>query len=459
MKEIKSILNSQKSFFNSQQTKDLNFRLSVLKQLKNEIINSEFKVYEALKKDFNKSHFETFISEYGLVISSLNLVIKRLKKWAKPKRVKSSILTFPSKDYILKEPFGTVLVIGPWNYPFLLSLEPVIMAIAAGNTVVLKPSELTKHTSALVSKIIQSTCNMSLAFSIEGGIDISTKLLNEKWDYIFFTGSTKVGKIVAKAAAKHLTPITLELGGKSPCIIDGSVNLKLVAKRLVWGKFLNGGQTCIAPDYVVVKSNFKDKLVKAIKEEIKKAYGENPKKSNDFPRIINSKNHERISKLIKKETIIFGGEIDKEENYISPTLIDNPESNSSIMTEEIFGPVLPILSYNSEKDIEQIILNLEKPLAFYIFSKENGFIRKMITKFSFGGGVINDTLVHFGNKNLPFGGIGSSGMGRYHGKFGFDTFSHNKAILKRGTWIDPPFRYAPYKKKLGFLKRVFKYFG
>jgi len=459
LKNIPKILEEHRSFFSSQKTKDISFRLSLLKALKEEIISKEDKIYKALNEDFKKSKFESFISEFGLVISELNLAIKNLKTWSTPKRVKSSILTFPSKDYIYKEPYGTVLIIAPWNYPFLLAIEPLIMAIAAGNTVVLKPSELTKNTSKLLTEIIKNVFPESVAISVEGGVTISTELLAQKWDYIFFTGSTKVGKIVAEAAAKHLTPITLELGGKSPCVIDDTIDLKLVARRLVWGKFFNGGQTCIAPDYIIVQSHIKNKLIAILKEEIIRRYGKNPKESSDFPRIINTKNFERLKGLLENTNIIFGGDSDKKTNYLSPTLVDNPKLNTAIMQSEIFGPILPILTYETEEDLDHIILNGEKPLALYLFSKNKSFINKLIKTYSFGGGVINDLLVHFGNQRLPFGGVGASGMGKYHGKYGFDNFSHEKSIMKRGTWIDPSFRYPPYEGKLKLLKKVFKYLG
>ncbi|GGD06414.1 aldehyde dehydrogenase [Hyunsoonleella pacifica] len=459
MKSIPKLVASHNALFLSQATKDIPYRLSLLKTLKQEIIKKEQDIFDALYKDFRKSEFETYISEFGLVISELNLAIKKLKSWSKPKRVRSSILTFPSKDYIYKEPYGAVLVIAPWNYPFLLAMEPLIMAIAAGNTVVLKPSELTENTSQVLTEIIKNVFPEDMCTSIEGGIPVATELLAQKWDYIFFTGSTKVGKIVAEAAAKHLTPVTLELGGKTPCIIDETIDVKLIARRLVWGKLLNGGQTCIAPDFVIVKSHIKAIFIEAIEKEITRRYGKTPFQSDDFPRIINSKNLKRLVSLIENENIIFGGKFDEKTNYLAPTLIDNPQLDSKIMTEEIFGPILPILVYDSEKDIAKIMSSIERPLAFYIFSKNNSFSEKLIRTYSFGGGVINDTLVHFGNPKLPFGGIGASGMGNYHGKNGFDTFSHEKSIMKRGTWLDLPLRYAPYKGKTNLLKKVFKYFS
>ncbi|WP_295983344.1 aldehyde dehydrogenase [uncultured Algibacter sp.] len=459
MNTIPDIISSQREFFKSQKTKDLDYRLSLLRALKVEILANEQAVIGALNKDFKKSEFEGYLSEFGIVISELNFAIKNLKRWAKPKRIKSSLLTFPSKDYLYPEPFGTALIIAPWNYPFLLAMEPLIMAIAAGNTVVIKPSELTENTSKLITRIIKNVFPKTIATSIQGGVEISTELLAQKWDYIFFTGSTHVGKIVAQAAAKHLTPVVLELGGKSPCIIDDSVNLKLVARRLVWGKLLNGGQTCIAPDYVIAKSNIKEDLIAVLKTEINKQYGENPENSLDFPRIVNKNNTKRLETLLQDSNIVFGGKINVNECYISPTLVDQPSLNSQLMQEEIFGPILPILTYNTEEDIEHIIWNLEKPLSLYVFSNKTSFIKSTIEKYSFGGGVINDLLIHFGNHRLPFGGVGASGMGKYHGKHGFNTFSNTKPIVKRGNWFDPSFRYAPYKGKMSLLKLVFKYFG
>ncbi|WP_394345337.1 aldehyde dehydrogenase [Algibacter lectus] len=452
------IIVKQKEYFKSGKTKSVAFRISILKALKEELEANEQAVFNALKLDFKKSEFETYLSEYSMVMSQLNLVIKNLKKWAKPQRVSSSLLLFPAHSFIYKEPYGSVLIISPWNYPFILALEPLILAIAAGNTVVLKPSELTENTSRLISNLVKNVFPEGLATSIVGGVDVATALLNQRWDYIFFTGSVSVGKIIAQAAAKHLTPVTLELGGKSPCIIDDTVDLKLTAKRVVWGKFLNAGQTCIAPDYILVKKQIKADFTKALIEEIKQAYGNDIKASEDFPRIINEKNTQRLANMLNQETISFGGEIDKTTCYIAPTLLDNPDLDSPVMQEEIFGPILPILTFETEQDIESVISQYEKPLAFYVFSNNKAFSKGLIERFSFGGGVINDTLMHFGNDKLPFGGVGFSGMGNYHGKFGFDTFSHHKAIVNRKNWIDPPVRYAPYQGKLKWLKLFFKYF-
>jgi len=457
--DIPSILQQQRDFFKSQQTKDVAYRIQKLKMLKQVIISREQDIYDALKKDFNKSTFEAFISEYGIVISELNLVLKNLKSWSKPKRVKPSMLTFPATDFIYKEPYGAVLVIAPWNYPFLLAIEPLIMAISAGNTVVVKPSELTEHTSKLVTEIIESVFNQDYVASIEGGIPIATELLEQRWDYIFFTGSVPVGKIVAKAAAIHLTPMTLELGGKSPCIVDNTIDLKLAAKRIVWGKLFNGGQTCISPDYIIAHTSIKEKLIDALKSEITKAYGENIKLSADYPRIINEKNTKRLAEMLDDVDVVFGGENDISQCYLAPTIVDNPSLESKLMQDEIFGPILPILPFADDTEIDNIISKYEKPLSLYVFSKNKSFINKILSRYSFGGGAVNDPLIHFGNHRLPFGGVGASGIGAYHGKHGFDTFSHHKSVSKRGTWLDPPIRYAPYNGKLNLLKKMFKWFS
>jgi len=456
---IPAILQQQRNFFKSQQTKDVVFRIEKLKELKQTIVSREQDVYDALKKDFNKSTFESFMSEYGLLISELDLVLKNLNSWSKPKRVKPSMLTFPATDYIYKEPYGIVLVIAPWNYPFLLSIEPLIMAIAAGNTVVVKPSELTTHTSKLVTEIIESVFKEGHVASIEGGIPVASELLEQRWDYIFFTGSVPVGKIVAKAAAKYLTPTTLELGGKSPCIVDQTIDLKLASKRIVWGKFFNGGQTCISPDYIIAHTSIKENLIDCLKTEITRAYGENVKLSKDYPRIVNEKNTKRLVEMLNDVNVVFGGKYDIPECYIDPTIIDSPSLESLLMQDEIFGPILPVLSYSDENEIDNLINNYEKPLSLYVFSKDKVFTNKILTRYSFGGGAVNDPLIHFGNHRLPFGGVGASGIGAYHGKHGYDTFSHHKSISKRGTWFDPPVRYAPYKNKLSLLKKMFKWFS
>ena len=433
---------------------DIGYRKETLKKLLYNIQKSEDLIVKALYDDFKKPEFEAVLTETNYVISELKDTIKNIHKWANRKRVFPSLLNFPSTDYIYKEPYGNVLVIAPWNYPFQLALCPLVSAVAAGNRVVLKPSELTPHTSAIIAKIIEKTFHVNHVEVFEGGVEVSNKLLAQRWDYIFFTGSVAVGKVVAKAAAENLTPITLELGGKNPCIIDETANLKLAAKRIVWGKFINAGQTCIAPDYILIQKNMKVNFISFLIEEIIKAYGKKMDKSPDFARIINTKNWLRLANMIEPEKVVFGGETDANQLYISPTLIEEPALDSPVMKEEIFGPILPILIYETEADIENVVSRYEKPLSFYVFSENKSFAKKLIKTYAFGGGCINDTVVHFSNKRLPFGGVGHSGMGAYHGQLSFDIFSHHKAVVKKANWLDLPMRYAPYKDKLASIKRI-----
>lgn len=452
------IVLAQKKFFGTGRTKNVNYRKTVLKKLLKEVRKRENDICDALYADFKKPKFETVMTETGIVISELQLTIRKLKSWAKPKRVFPSLLNFPSKDRVHSEPYGTTLIISPWNYPYQLALAPLIGAIAAGNTVVIKPSELTPNTSAIVAEIISEVFEKDHVTVVQGGVPVSQKLLAERWDYIFFTGSVQVGKIIAQAAAPSLTPVTLELGGKNPCIVDIHTDFQLAAKRIVWGKFLNAGQTCIAPDYLIVHAQAKFDFVKVLIEEMKAAFGEDPKESPDFARIVSEKNFNRLASMIKEDEILFGGTTDKDDLYIAPTLLDEPALDSEAMKDEIFGPILPIQVYSSLEDISNMIANYEKPLALYVFSKDAKFANRMITHHSFGGGAINDTIMHFGNHRLPFGGVGESGMGAYHGKHSFDTFSHKKSVIKKANWLDVPVRYAPYKGKIKLLKFFLKYF-
>ena len=433
------------------------YRKKVLIQLLHCIEKNQNEITDALYKDFKKSPFETFLTETSYVISDLKYTIKNITAWAKPKKVTPTLLNFPSSDYIYSEPYGKVLVIAPWNYPFQLALCPLIAAFSAGNQVVVKPSELTPNTSKLIAKIISEVFEKRHVEIVEGGVAVSQKLLAQKWDYIFFTGSVSVGKIVAKAAAEFMTPVTLELGGKNPCIVDETANLKLAAKRIVWGKFLNAGQTCIAPDYLLVHHQIKDSFITFLKAEIIAFYGENPETSNDYPRIINQKNWQRLCDLLKGNTILLGGKTTENDFYIAPTLIDEPALDSQIMLDEIFGPLLPILSYKSKNDLHAIISKYDKPLSLYVFSNNKQFSEECIQNYSFGGGCVNDTLIHFLNNRLPFGGVGNSGIGAYHGKLNFDTFSHKKAIIKKANWLDIPLRYPPYKDKLKFIEKFFRW--
>jgi len=436
----------------------IEFRKKKLIKLLNQINFYESEISDALYKDFKKPSFEAFITEINVVKDDLKFTIKNIDSWAKPKRVLPSLLSFPSSDYIYSEPYGQVLIISPWNYPFQLALSPVIAAFAAGNQVTLKPSELTPNTSALLSKIIRETFEIHEIVAVLGDAELAKSLLEKKWDYIFFTGSVDVGKKVYAAAAKNLTPVTLELGGKNPCIVDDTGDIELKAKRIVWGKFINAGQTCIAPDFILVKSNVKEEFTKHLIAEIKKAYSENPQLSPDYCRIINKKNWLRLTALLENQKIIYGGTSDEDDCYLAPTIVDQPDLQSSVMKDEIFGPILPLVTYETFDDLNKIILPLPKPLSLYVFTEDTDFSEKCIQQFSYGGGCINDTIIHFVNNRLPFGGVGNSGIGAYRGKRSFLTFSHQKSVVKRKNWLDITFRYAPYGNKLLKLKKILKWF-
>lgn len=436
---------------------DIQFRKEILKKLLYVIQKNEETIIQALYDDFKKPPFESVLTEINYVITDLNDTIKNVKNWARPKKVWPSLLNFPSRDYIYSEPYGKVLIIAPWNYPFQLALCPLVAAVAAGNAVTLKPSELTPNTSKIIARIISETFHPNHVEVVEGGVTVSQRLLAQRWDYIFFTGSVPVGKIIARAAAENLTPVTLELGGKSPCIVDETANLKLAAKRIVWGKFINAGQTCVAPDYLLVQTRMKRQLIAFLQEEITNAYGGNPEISPDFARIVNPENWQRLSDLLSGNSIIFGGQTNADSCYMAPTLVDEPRLESKLMQDEIFGPILPILSYDTNADIKKILLRYEKPLSLYVFTENKRFAKTIIQEFSFGGGCINDTIIHLANPRLPFGGVGHSGMGAYHGKLSFDAFSHQKAIVKKANWLDLPMRYAPYNNKLKTIRKLLKW--
>ena len=388
--------------------------------------------------------------------AELKIAINNIEKWAKRKSVRSSLLNFPSSDYIIAQPFGNTLHMSPWNYPFQLSIAPLIGAIAAGNTVVLKPSEYSKNTSIILEKIVSNVFEDELVKVLLGGPELAKELLNHQWDYIFFTGSVNVGKIVAKKAAVNLTPTTLELGGKNPCIVDETASIKVTAKRIVWGKFINCGQTCIAPDFLIVNKRIKQKLTLEIINQIKILYGKNPQKSDSYGRIISNKHIKFLSSLLKDQKIIYGGKVDEKLKYFEPTLVEISSFKSDIMEQEIFGPILPIYGYDNFDEIDQIIYKYKNPLALYIFTKNRSFGEKFLRKYSFGGGAINDTVVHIINDRLPFGGIGNSGMGKYHGESTFKTFSHFKPYISKPLWIDIPLRYPPFKNKIKLLKKALK---
>ena len=448
------ILRKQREFYLTQQTKDLSFRKNALKRLQKEIVAREDAICDAIYADFKKPKFETLAAETQFVLAELKLVLKSLNLWARPERKSATVMNWPSSDWIYKEPYGVVLIIAPWNYPFQLAIAPLIGAIAAGNTAVIKPSEATPNTSRVISEIIAAVFPKEYVVVVEGGVDISEQLLAQKWDYIFFTGSTRVGQIVYESAAKNLTPVTLELGGKNPCIVDDTASIALAAKRIVWGKFLNAGQTCIASDYILVHKKVKDKLIDALKQKIIKAYGEDMEASPDFSRTVNNEHYSRLKSMLEGEEIIFGGESNDEDDYLSPTLVNEPKLDSKLMAGEIFGPILPIIAYETEDDIRRHIMLYGKPLATYVFSNNRKFQKKIINTYSFGGGAINDTVIQITNKKLPFGGVGASGIGAYHGRTSFDIFSHRKAIINKANWLDVPFRYPPYNLPTKLVKMI-----
>ncbi|MEY8021725.1 aldehyde dehydrogenase [Muriicola sp. SD30] len=451
---ISQQVEAQHRYFNTGQTRDVRFRKGLLKKLQAEIVRQEDAICEALYADFKKPKFETLIAETQFVLAELRMIIKHLELWVKPERVPSSILNFPSSDWIYNEPYGNVLIISPWNYPFQLTLLPLISAVAAGNTAVLKPSELTPKTSSVIQKLVSAVFEPEHVLVCQGDAEVAKSLLKEKWDYIFFTGSTRVGKIVYESAASQLTPVTLELGGKSPCVVDETAVPAQAARRIVWGKFLNAGQTCIAPDYILVHTQMKEQLLEELIKSIKSFFGENPEESKDLARIISPAHFERLKGLLSNEKILFGGAHNCADRFISPTLVDEPSKGSKIMQEEIFGPILPIISYQNESELEAWIHAGGKPLAAYLFSRRKSFQKKFVREFSFGGGTINDTLLQISNKNLPFGGVGKSGLGSYHGKRSFNTFSHQKAVVKRGTWLDFRFKYPPYNIPMNLIKKM-----
>lgn len=450
--DIQKIITNQREFYYSGQTLPYKARIEKLKLLKREIENQEQNILEALNQDFNKSFYEGYMTEVAMVYLDLKAHLKNLKKWMKPQTVWPSLLNFPSSECIQKQPFGSTLIISPWNYPFLLCIQPLISAIAAGNIVLLKPSELTPNTSQVIENILKNVFPEQWVSVIQGGVETTTEILKCRFDFIFFTGSPTVGKIIHQAAAQYLTPTVLELGGKSPCIITPSANLEVAANRIVFGKFVNAGQTCVAPDFIWIHESVKDKFLKILADRIVACYGTDIEKSDDFPRIINLKNFNRLKSLLNSGSVYFGGKTNEASLYIEPTILNDVSFKDVVMQDEIFGPILPVLTYNSLTEIVKYNHENEKPLAFYIFSSNKTEINSVLSQIQFGGGCVNDVLTHLVNKNLPLGGFGNSGMGNYHGKHGFDTFTHQRGFVNRGTWLDIPVKYAPYQSKMQILK-------
>lgn len=447
-----------KAFFNTQQTKDISFRKEQLKKLSKAIKSYESDILEALYTDLGKNKVEAYATEIGITLKSIKNARKELKNWTKTKNVDTPLYLFPTKSYIKKEPYGTVLIIAPFNYPFQLVFEPLIGAIAAGNTAIIKPSELTPNVARVIKRLINETFDANYIEVIEGGIEETQTLIHLPFDYVFFTGSENVGKIVYQAASENLVPVTLEMSGKSPVIVDETANIKVASERICFGKFTNAGQTCVAPDYILVHESVKDDLITALSKTLREFYGQNIQQSPDYGRIVNLKHYHRLMSLLNSAqmNIVFGGHSDEDERYIEPTLLDHVTNDSAIMQEEIFGPILPILTYQSLDEAIAFIHQRPKPLSLYLFSEDENATQRVINELSFGGGAINDTLMHLANPKLPFGGVGASGMGRYHGKYSFDTFTHEKSYIFKSTRLESGVHLPPYKGKFKYIKAFFK---
>ncbi len=456
MTDISELFRGQREFFLSGRTRDISFRVKQLRLLQHAIIQNEEKILAALHQDLKKTRYEGYLTEVGLARDEVRHMIRNTRRWARPRRVRTPIYHFPVKSYIYPEPYGTALIISPWNYPFQLAVNPLINAMAAGNCAVIKPSEFSPATSDIIAWLCEQYFDPNYIATVTGDAGVSKALLEQPFDYIFFTGSPGVGRIVMEAAAKHLTPVTLELGGKSPCIIDADADIDLSAKRVASGKFINAGQTCIAPDYVYVHETVREEFLGALEKHIGSFFGADIKKSTDYPRIVNQRHFDRLSALIDREKLWRGGETDADQLYIEPTVLDGIDWSHPVMEEEIFGPVLPVMTFNAMKDVMAEVNRRPKPLSLYLFTRNDRTAETVLNRVPFGGGCINDTLIHFANPKLPFGGVGNSGMGSYHGKFGFDAFSHQKSIMKNSFLIDNPFRYPPFSNSLKLLKTVFK---
>ena len=436
METLREKINKQREYFSTGETKDINFRIEKLKKLRDVLKSEEEKIFEALKKDLMKSSFESYVTEVAMVYDEINMHIKNIKKWSKKRRVKTPLVQFPAKSFIQLEPYGVVLIIGPFNYPFMLTMDPLIGAIAAGNTAVIKPSESAPETSKILKEILEKVFDEKYVLHVnpERGKEVVEELLKEKFDYIFFTGSATVGKIVMKAASQYLTPVTLELGGKSPCIIDKDCKLELAARRIVWGKLLNSGQTCVAPDYLYVHKDI----------------------AEDYSKMVNEREFNRVLSYIDKEKLVFGGNYNRKTFQIEPTILKNVTWNDPVMEREIFGPIFPILPFENLDEVIRLVNSKDKPLAIYYFSEDKNKIEKVLNSTSSGGVTINDTLVHVSSSYLPFGGVGNSGMGEYHGKYSFDLFSNKKGVMNRKTFLDLKIRYAPFQNKLTIVKKIMK---
>lgn len=447
---------AQKAFFSKGKTLSEGFRRKQLKKLKDSVLRHEEDIYEAVKTDLNKSKFECYETEIGMVLEEISYMLKNLHRFMKPQRVKTPLAHFPSSGKIYREPYGQVLIMAPWNYPFQLSMLPLAGAIASGNCAVIKPSDYASATAAVIKTVIEEIFPEEYVYTVQGGREVNQELLDMPFDYIFFTGGVETGRYVMEKAAKHLTPITLELGGKSPCIVDETADISISARRIAWGKFLNAGQTCVAPDYLLIHESVKDDLIEKLKKSIEAFYGKTPHKNEVYPKIINEKHFDRLKRLMKSEDIIWGGEINSETMQIAPTLID-AVWDSEIMADEIFGPLLPVITFRNITEAAEEIRKRPKPLALYIFTSSKERQAYVVKNISYGGGCINDTVVHLASCSMPFGGVGASGMGNYHGNESFITFSHSKSVLEKKRWPDLPVRYPPNTERdMKLLKKLMK---
>ncbi|MNX25730.1 Aldehyde dehydrogenase [compost metagenome] len=454
--DIEEILTRQKRYYDEDHTRSIKERRVILTRLRNVLKSREAEIMAALRQDLNKSELEAYSTELGIVLEEIGHICKRLTRWAKPRKVRTALTHIGSKGMIVPEPYGTVLIIAPWNYPFQLAISPLVGAIAAGNTVVLKPSELSPSVSDLLRRILAEVFPEEYVAVVEGGAEVSTELLKHKFDYIFFTGSVNVGRIVMEAAAKHLTPVTLELGGKSPCIVHRDADLALAARRIVFGKFTNAGQTCVAPDYLWVHKNVKEQLLQEMRQVVRDFYGEHPLSHPDYGRIVSRRHFDRLVMFLQDGQVALGGQSDAETLKIEPTVLDQVTWDMPVMKEEIFGPVFPVLEYEELDEMIAVVRSHPKPLALYLFSQNKSVQNHVIESLSFGGGTINDTLMHLATPYLPFGGVGDSGMGSYHGYESFKTFSHEKSVLIQTTRFDFAFRYPSSKNALRILKKLLK---
>lgn len=454
--EIDAVIERQKQYFRTGETRSVSFRKEQLIKLREAVLRFEPQLLAALKEDLNKSEQEAYTTEIGIVLSEIRTALRYVRRWSKPERARTPMTHFGASSRIVPEPYGTTLIIGPWNYPVNLMLVPVVSAIAAGNTIVMKPSEMAPATSRALAALVRETFRPEYATLIEGEASVSTELLKRPFDHIFFTGSPQVGRIVMEAAAKQLIPVTLELGGKSPCIVHKDARLSLAAKRVVYGKLTNAGQTCVAPDYLLVHREAKAALLKEIESIVETFYGQDPIRDPDYGRIVNERHYRRLLGYLADGRIAYGGQTDDASLKIAPTLLEDVSPNSKVMREEIFGPILPVLEYESTEELLSIVRENPKPLALYVFSENKQFQQDIIREVPFGGGCVNDTLMHLGTPYLPFGGVGTSGIGSYHGEHGFRTFSHYKSVLKQTSRFDFPFRYPKAKNGLSIIRKLLR---